>query len=109
MSTHGVSHDRAVAGDGLGPFLLDRHQGHATRCRLPPLPGCPASRIEKPADLLYFSFTVLTGTGFGDIVPVLRQSRALCVVEHVVGALFLAVLIARLAGLYPPREDASNR
>jgi hypothetical protein len=54
------------------------------------------------ADDLYFSFTVLTSTGFGDITPLIRQARALCVVEQIMGALFLAVLIARLAGVYPP-------
>jgi hypothetical protein len=55
-------------------------------------------------DLMYFSFTVLTSTGFGDIVPVLRQSRAVCVVEQLIGGLYVAILIARLAGVYPPRR-----
>jgi hypothetical protein len=55
-------------------------------------------------DLLYFSFTVLTSTGFGDAVPVLRYARGLCVLEQLVGSLFLAILIARLAGVYPPRR-----
>jgi hypothetical protein len=53
-------------------------------------------------DALYFSFTVLTSTGFGDVVPLTRQARAVCVVEQLTGALFLAILIARLAGVYPP-------
>jgi hypothetical protein len=53
-------------------------------------------------DGLYFSFTVLTSTGFGDITPLIRQARGLCIVEQVMGTLFLAVLIARLAGVYPP-------
>lgn len=53
-------------------------------------------------DLLYFSFTTLTSTGYGDIVPVARQARALCAVEQLAGALYLAILIARLAGVYPP-------
>jgi hypothetical protein len=53
-------------------------------------------------DAIYFSYTVLTSTGFGDIVPVSRQARALCIVQQLVGALFLAILIARLAGVYPP-------
>ena len=58
-------------------------------------------------ELLYFSFTVLTSTGFGDVIPLLRIARALCVLEQLTGALFLAILIARLAGVYPPRrEDA---
>jgi hypothetical protein len=53
-------------------------------------------------DSLYFSFTVLTSTGFGDVTPLIRQARGLCVVEQLMGTLFLAVLIARLAGVYPP-------
>lgn len=60
-------------------------------------------------DLLYFSFTVLTSTGFGDAVPVLRYARGLCVLEQLVGALFLAILIARLAGVYPPRREEADR
>ena len=55
-------------------------------------------------DYLYFSFTALTSTGFGDITPVSRQARSLCVSEQLIGTLFLAILIARLAGVYPPRE-----
>ena len=62
--------------------------------------GVPAA--PEVVDLLYFSFTVLTSTGFGDIVPVTRQARAICVLEQLTGALFVAILIARLAGVYPP-------
>ena len=59
-------------------------------------------------DFLYFSFTVLTSTGFGDITPLLRQARSLCVVEQLTGTLFLAILIARLAGVYPPAERSAR-
>ena len=55
-------------------------------------------------DYLYFSFTALTSTGFGDITPLSRQARSLCVSEQLIGTLFLAILIARLAGVYPPAE-----
>ena len=55
-------------------------------------------------DFLYFSFTVLTSTGFGDITALSRQARSLCVFEQLVGTLYLAILIARLAGIYPPLE-----
>lgn len=59
-------------------------------------------------DLLYFSFTSLTSTGFGDIVAVSRQARSLVALEQVAGTLFIAILIARLAGIYPPkRKDAT--
>ena len=60
------------------------------------------------ADALYLSLTVLTSTGFGDIVPLTRQARGICMIEQVTGALFVAILIARLAGVYPPRETYTD-
>ena len=57
------------------------------------------------ADALYLSITVLTSTGFGDVTPLTRQARGVCMVEQITGALFVAILIARLAGVYPPRES----
>lgn len=65
--------------------------------------GGAASEVDL-ADLLYFSFTVLTSTGFGDMAPVSRQARSLCILEQLVGALFVSILIARLAGVYPPQR-----
>jgi hypothetical protein len=56
------------------------------------------------ADALYLSITVLTSTGFGDVTPLTRAARGLCMIEQIAGALFTAILIARLAGVYPPRE-----
>jgi len=60
------------------------------------------------ADALYLSMTVLTSTGFGDVVPLTRQARGICMIEQVTGALYVAILIARLAGVYPPRESYSD-
>jgi len=57
------------------------------------------------ADALYFSITVLTSTGFGDITPLTRPARGMCMVEQITGSLFVAILIARLAGVYPPKES----
>ena len=64
--------------------------------------GQPGSLVY--ADALYLSITVLTSTGFGDISPLTRQARGICMVEQITGALFVAILIARLAGVYPARE-----
>jgi hypothetical protein len=61
------------------------------------------------ADYLYFSYTVLTSTGFGDIVPKSRQARALCNVQQLMGGLYVAILIARLAGVYPPMPRRQRR
>ena len=57
------------------------------------------------ADALYLSITVLTSTGFGDITPLTRQARGVCMIEQITGALFVAILVARLAGVYPPRSS----
>lgn len=51
------------------------------------------------ADLIYFSFTTLTTTGFGDIVPIDPFARSLANVESVIGQLFPATLLARLVTL----------
>jgi hypothetical protein len=57
------------------------------------------------ADALYLSMTVLTSTGFGDVTPLTRAARGVCMIEEIAGVLFIAILIARLAGVYPPRES----
>jgi len=57
------------------------------------------------ADALYLSITTLTSTGFGDVTALTRPARGLCMIEQLTGALFVAILIARLAGVYPARED----
>src|SRR6476661_6875522 len=57
------------------------------------------------ADALYLSMTVLTSTGFGDVTSLTRQARGVCMIEQITGSLFVAILIARLAGVYPPRES----
>lgn len=53
------------------------------------------------AELIFFSFTVLTTAGFGDITPNLIQSRFLTMIEAVTGVMYVAILIARLTGVYP--------
>ena len=52
------------------------------------------------AALMYFSFTVLTSTGFGEIIPVSNLARSLIVIEQVLGVMYVAFLVARLANLY---------
>lgn len=52
-------------------------------------------------DLIFYSFTVLTTAGFGDITPALIQSRFPTILEAVTGVMYVAILIARLTGVYP--------
>jgi hypothetical protein len=73
------------------------------------VPGSFASggtpRDLDGADLLYFSFTVLTSTGFGDIVPVHHPAKTVVVIQQIVGTLYVAILIARLIDAYPSRRN----
>ena len=65
--------------------------------------GAPMTSAS-PSTMLYFSFVTLTATGMSDVMPVHAVARTLCMLEMITGILFIAVLIARLAGSYPPRE-----
>ncbi|MEP7327907.1 MAG: hypothetical protein ABI777_01755 [Betaproteobacteria bacterium] len=38
----------------------------------------------------------------------LLMAPGICMVEQITGALFVAILIARLAGVYPPRESYTD-
>jgi hypothetical protein len=61
------------------------------------------------ATLIYFSFTTLTTTGFGDIVPIDPFARSLSNIESVIGQLFPATLLARLITLeIEHRRDARD-
>lgn len=60
-------------------------------------------------DLVYLSFSTLTTTGFGDVIPLTRVARAVCVIETIVGQLFIAILIARLVGFHPSWRNSSER
>ena len=59
-------------------------------------------------DLLYFSFSTITTIGFGDIVPATRGAQLAAVFEGIVGTLFLAILIAKLVGVYPPPAQRAS-
>jgi hypothetical protein len=50
--------------------------------------------------MLYFSFTTLTATGFGEILPVNPLARSMANLESVLGQLYLAILLARLVTMH---------
>lgn len=69
------------------------------------LSGAPVN-VVPPSTMLFFSFATLTSTGMSDVMPLHPIARTLCTLEMVTGLLFITVLIARLAGSYPPRDAA---
>jgi hypothetical protein len=66
----------------------------------------PDEHLDWPT-MMYFSFTVLTSTGFGEITPVTKMARSLIIIEQVLGVMYVAFLIARLANLY--RNTGTHR
>jgi hypothetical protein len=50
--------------------------------------------------MLYFSFTTLTATGYGEILPVNPLARSMANLETVLGQLYLAILLARLVTMH---------
>lgn len=54
--------------------------------------------------LIYFSFTTLTTTGYGDVIPMTNHARSLVMVEEFSGVFYVGVVIARFAGLYPSNQ-----
>jgi hypothetical protein len=61
----------------------------------------------KWSDLLYFSLTSLTTTGYGDITPLSHPARSMTSIQHVLGVLYPAVVLARLVGLYKGRTTGA--
>ncbi|MGH8518474.1 MAG: ion channel [Panacagrimonas sp.] len=47
-------------------------------------------------DLLFLSFTILSGVGLGDIVPLAPMARALVMLEEFTGVMYLALVVSRL-------------
>jgi hypothetical protein len=57
------------------------------------------------AQRVYYSFTVLTTTGFGDLTARTAGGRALAVLEMLIGQLYLVTVIATLVGNLRGRRE----
>jgi hypothetical protein len=65
---------------------------------------------------LFFSFTTLTTTGYGNLVPATTPGQTLAVLEMLTGQLFLVTAVAKVVSAWrpsrdrgrPPTEDDSN-
>jgi len=58
-------------------------------------PGEPRTWLE----LLFLSFTTLSATGLGDIIPLSSPARVLVMLEQFAGVAYIAVVVSRLVGL----------
>jgi len=61
------------------------------------------------SDFLFFSYTTLTTTGYGDLVPAGQVGRMLSGLEMMIGQIFLVTLVAGLVSLWKPGEGLFRR
>jgi hypothetical protein len=67
---------------------------------------------EEPvhiSDFLYFSFTTLTTTGYGDLVAATNVGRSLAITEALIGQIYLVTVVALIVsqvGARRARQDA---
>jgi uncharacterized integral membrane protein len=57
---------------------------------------------ERPrtwVELLFLSFTNLSATGLGDVLPLAPTARVIAMVEQIAGVGYIAVVVSRLIGL----------
>ena len=67
-------------------------------------PGSFTAAVDPAADrswmeLLFLSFTTLSATGLGDVVPVKPFARSLVMIEQLAGIGYIAMVVSRVVGL----------
>ena len=68
------------------------------------------AQIADPdrSDYLYFSYTTLTSTGFGDLTAATNLGRTLTSIEALVGTIYLVTIVALIVS-EPPAAAARSR
>lgn len=57
------------------------------------------------SEMLYFSFVTLLTIGYGDIVAIRDLGQTAAIMEGVIGQFYVAILVARLVGVYSSYSD----
>jgi hypothetical protein len=61
------------------------------------------------SDFIFFSYTTLTTTGYGNLVPGGQPGRMIAGLEMMIGQIFLVTLVAGLVSLWRPGEGLRRR
>jgi ion channel len=65
------------------------------------LPADPEGLVDSlRSNFSYFSYVTLTALGYGDVTPLTRFARSWAILEALTGQFYLAVVVARLIGLF---------
>jgi hypothetical protein len=59
-------------------------------------------------ELLFMSFTTLSSTGLGDVVPVKAFARALVMIQQLAGLAYVAMVVSRLVSLTVMRRPSGS-
>ncbi|HET7416965.1 MAG TPA: ion channel [Solirubrobacterales bacterium] len=80
--------------------MIDRLQG-----------GAFFEEVTRPegGDFLFFSYTTLTTTGYGNLVPGGQPGRMVSGLEMMIGQIFLVTLVAGLVSLWQPGSGLRHR
>lgn len=62
--------------------------------------GADAGPLKHVAQYMYYSITVLTTAGTGDVVPTHPSIRFVTSLEQLTGPIYLAIMMARLVGMH---------
>ena len=71
--------------------------------------GLEPERERTWLELLFFSFTNLSATGLGDILPVGAPARVLTMLEQIAGVGYIATVVSRLIGLTIIQQTAKRK
>lgn len=82
---------------------------YATIDRLQGTPFFEGVAHPSGSDFLFFSYTTLTTTGYGDLVPGGQPGQMLAGLEMMIGQIFLVTLVAGLVSLWRPGERLRRR
>lgn len=82
---------------------------YATIDRLQSKPFFEGVGHPAGSDFLFFSYTTLTTTGYGDLVPGGQPGRMIAGLEMMLGQIFLVTLVAGLVSLWRPGEGLRRR
>ncbi|HUD42588.1 MAG TPA: ion channel [Dokdonella sp.] len=74
-------------------------------------PGSFVAAVDPQAprtwmELLFLSFSTLSGVGLSDIMPIRPPARALVMLEQFAGVMYIALVVSRLIGLATSRAIA---
>jgi hypothetical protein len=82
---------------------------YAALDRIQSTPFFGAGVSVKGGDFIFFSFTTLTTTGYGDLVPAAQPGKMFAGLEMLIGQIFLVTLVAGLVSLWRPGSFARRR